>query len=216
MPAGDFSQWLAEMAAALHGERGPEVPCGDCTACCTSSQFVHIAPDETDTLSHIPKKLLFAAPRLPRGHKLLGYDDRGHCPMLIDGACSIYAHRPRTCRTYDCRVFPAAGIELDDDDDDKALIAGQARRWRFSFPGENDRAEYEAVRAATAYLRHRASESPDEARPRTSTQLAVLAVALSEAFLRHDERTGIAAVVDPDPHVVEVKITRLRRRSAAS
>ena len=94
MAAGDFSQWLTQMAAALRGERGSEVPCGDCTACCTASQFVHIAPNETDTLSHIPKELLFAAPRLPRGHKLLGYDDRGYCPMLIDGACSIYAHRP--------------------------------------------------------------------------------------------------------------------------
>ena len=214
LAAGDFSQWLTQMAAAMRGERGSEVPCGDCTACCTSSQFVHIAPDETDTLSHIPKKLLFAAPRLPRGHKLLGYDDRGHCPMLIDGACSIYAHRPRTCRTYDCRVFPAAGVELDDDD--KALIAGQARRWRFSFPGENDRAEYKAVRAATAFLRDRASELPEEARPHTSTQLAALAVALSEAFLRRDERTGIAAVVDPDPQAVGVAITRLSRGSGPS
>ena len=134
--------------------------------------------------------------------------------MLIDGACSIYAHRPRTCRTYDCRVFPAAGVELEEDD--KALIAGQAMRWRFSFPGENDRAEHEAVRAATAFLRDRASELPDEARPRTPTQLAVLAIALSEAFLRRDERTGIASVVDPDPQAVEVAIRRPRRVSEAS
>ena len=60
------------------------MPCGTCTACCTSSQFVHIGPDEVDTLAHIPAELLFPAPRMPKGHVLLGYDERGHCPMLID------------------------------------------------------------------------------------------------------------------------------------
>jgi len=32
-----------------------------------ASQFVHIAPDETDTLDHIPRELLFAAPGWSRG-----------------------------------------------------------------------------------------------------------------------------------------------------
>jgi len=90
------------------------VPCGSCTACCTSSQFIHIAPDEVDPLGVIPRDVLFPAPRLPVGHVLMGYDDNGHCPMLVDGACSIYEHRPRTCRTYDCRAFAASGLELDD------------------------------------------------------------------------------------------------------
>ena len=62
---------------------------------------------------------------------VLGYDERGHCPMLVDGACSIYEHRPRTCRTYDCRVFPAAGVEPDAD---KAPSPTRARRWRFTDP----------------------------------------------------------------------------------
>jgi Fe-S-cluster containining protein len=34
--------------------------------------------------------------------------------MLIDNRCSIYPHRPRTCGTYDCRVFPAAGLDNDE------------------------------------------------------------------------------------------------------
>ncbi|HET7720760.1 MAG TPA: YkgJ family cysteine cluster protein, partial [Acidimicrobiales bacterium] len=101
LPAGRFSTWLVRI--------GVDVPCGTCTACCTSSQFVHIGPDERDTLSRIPKALLFPAPGQPKGHVVMGYDERGHCPMFVDGACSIYEHRPRTCRTYDCRVFPAAG-----------------------------------------------------------------------------------------------------------
>jgi hypothetical protein len=83
LDAGDFSSWLVEIQAALRAERAAEVPCGGCTACCTSSQFVHVGPDETDTLAHIPAELLFPAPRMPEGHVLLGYDERGHCPMLI-------------------------------------------------------------------------------------------------------------------------------------
>ena len=110
LSAGDFSTWVIEMQGALRGGQS-DVPCGGCTACCTSSQFIHIGPDETETLSHIPTELMFPAPRAPAGHVLLGYDENGHCPMLIDDQCSIYEHRPRTCRTYDCRVFPAAGLE---------------------------------------------------------------------------------------------------------
>ena len=174
LPAGEFSAWLDGMQRALSGDGESDVPCGACTACCTSSQFVHIGPDETDTLAHIPAELLFPAPRLPAGNVLLGYDERGHCPMLIDGACSIYEHRPRTCRTYDCRVFPAAGIEPDDRD--QPLIARRARRWRFEHPAEVDRAEHDAVRAAARHIsEHRDDHSADEL-PVNATQHAVLAI----------------------------------------
>lgn len=174
LDAGDFSAWLADMRAALRGERDSDVPCAGCTACCTASQFVHIGPDETDTLAHIPAELLFPAPRMPRGHVLLGYDERGHCPMLVDNRCSIYEHRPRTCRTYDCRVFPAAAVELDDEE--KTAIAGRARRWRFTYPTPADRAAHAAVRAAAA-----ASVAQD-ARANT-TEVAIRAVEGYERFL---------------------------------
>ncbi|HEV7526789.1 MAG TPA: YkgJ family cysteine cluster protein [Acidimicrobiia bacterium] len=177
LDAGDFGDWVVAMQGAIRAEHGSAVPCGDCTACCTSSQFVHIEPDETDTLSHIPTELLFPAPLRPRGHLLLGYDERGHCPMLIDGRCSIYEHRPRTCRTYDCRVFPAAGVEIDDDD--KAAIAQRARRWRFTYPGPADRARHDAVRAAASSLRERAANGA----ARSSTELAVHAVEIHDSFL---------------------------------
>ncbi len=171
LPAGAFSAWLAQMQAALRGEGGSDVPCGGCTACCTASQFIPIGPDETDALAHIPKALLSPAPRLPPGHVVLGYDERGYCPMLIDNQCSIYEHRPRTCRTYDCRIFPAAGVEIDDGD--KALIARQARRWRFAFPTPTDRNQQAAVRAAAASL-----PEPD------ATRRAVRAIEIHGDFLR--------------------------------
>ena len=110
LPAGRFSSWLRRTRSAQLEENGVDVPCGECNACCKSSYFIHIRPEETQTLSRIPGELLFAAPGLPEGNVLLGYDENGHCPMLIDEKCSIYEHRPLTCRTYDCRIFPAAGI----------------------------------------------------------------------------------------------------------
>jgi len=181
LSAGDFSRWLGEMRAALRGEQGSDVPCNGCTACCTSSQFVHIGPDESDTLAHIPTELLFPAPRMPSGHVLLGYDERGHCPMLVDGACSIYEHRPQACRTYDCRIFPASGV---DPDPEQADVAQRVRRWRFTESTPADRAEHDAVRAAAAYVREHRDELPEAHLPKTATQLAVLAVELHDLFRR--------------------------------
>jgi len=180
------------------------VPCDGCTACCTSSQFVHIEPDETETLARIPNELCFPAPGLPRGHVVLGYDEHGRCPMLGDGGCSIYEHRPRTCRTYDCRVFAASGIELDDGD--KTAIADRVRRWRFSHPTAADRAEHDAARAAAAYLRDHAGELTGQV-PSGSTALAVLAVEVSEVFLTDG--------ADPDPGVIRAAIVRWSEASSA-
>ena len=181
MEAGAFSSWLTEIQGAIAGQHAADVPCDGCTACCTSSQFIHIEPDEFDTLSHIPADLLFPAPRLPTGHVVMGYDEHGHCPMLIDDHCSIYEHRPRTCRTYDCRIFPAAGVDLDDRD--KAQIADRARRWRFSHPEPIDRTEHDAVLAAAAYLARHPGVLPDGASGANATRRAVLAVHLYELFL---------------------------------
>ncbi len=128
LPAGELSSWLAGMQAALRGEGESDVPCGRCTACCRSAQFVHIEPDETDTLAHVPAALRVPAPGRPHGHVVIGYDEHGRCPMLGEHGCTIYEHRPRTCRTYDCRVFAATGIAPDPT---QPAVAERVRRWRF-------------------------------------------------------------------------------------
>jgi Fe-S-cluster containining protein len=174
LAAGDFSSWMTEIQGAIRGDHGSDVPCDGCTACCTSSQFIHVGPDESDTLAHIPADLLFPAPGRPPGHVVLGYDERGHCPMLIDDKCSIYEHRPRTCRTYDCRIFPATGLDIDDAD--KTQIADRARRWRFSYHTDADRLQHDAVRAAATTLQAQADRRPGRAVPTNSTQLAVRAI----------------------------------------
>jgi hypothetical protein len=135
---------------------------------------------------------------------LLGYDERGHCPLLVDGACSIYEHRPRACRTYDCRVFAATGVDLDDDGGDpaKAGIARRARRWAWrEEPGDDGPGR--ALRAAARFLRERPHVLPDGV-VLDPTRRAVLAVEIHEAFA-DPERT-------PTDHEVEVAI---RRRPSA-
>lgn len=200
LAAGDFSSWLVDVRAAIRGEGESEVPCAGCTACCTSSQFVHIGPEETDTLAHIPGALLFPAPRMPHGHVLLGYDEQGHCPMLIEGKCSIYAHRPRTCRTYDCRVFPAAGVE--DPDEEKQQITARTRRWRFSHPAPVDRQQHDAVREAARFLEQHSGLFPDDLAPVTATQVAVLALEIHDLFL---------GAGTPDPDAVRQEVIRRKR-----
>ena len=185
LPAGSFSEWRREMLAALAGAATAEVPCGACTACCRSSMFVHIGPDEVETLRRVPLALLFPAPGRPAGHMVLGYDEHGRCPMLLDDRCSIYDHRPRTCRTYDCRVFPAAG--LSPDGDAKRPIARQAARWRFDHPTPADVEDHAGVRRAAAFLLAHPDRLPDGRAP-DLTRLAVLAVEAGEPERVRDPR----------------------------
>lgn len=182
--AGRFSTWLDEIQGALRGEHDSDVPCNGCTACCRSFQFIHIEADEADTLAHIPAELVFPAPRMPIGNVLMGYDEKGRCPMLIDDKCSIYEHRPRTCRTYDCRIFPASGVELEDGE--YVEISRRTSRWQFEFPEEIDEALFDAVQAAAQFVRDRSEEHPDGPAPLNPIRHAVLAIEMHERFLATD------------------------------
>ena len=196
IPAGPFSAWLSA-AADPQRRTDLDVPCGTCTACCRSAYFVHIEPDEADTLRHVPKALLFPAPGRPKGHQLLGFDDDGRCPMLTDAGCSIYEHRPRTCRSYDCRVFTATG--LSPAADGKVEIERRTRRWRFDTTSEpNAAAELAAVRRAAAYLADRSDECfPDGGAPLQHGQRAAVAIRIHRLFL---------APTDPAPSEVRAAL----------
>lgn len=192
-----FGPWHEAFRVSLRDGTDAPVPCGPCVACCSSSQFVHIAPDETEALAHIPRQLLFPAPGAPAGHVLLGYDERGRCPMLGDHGCTIYAHRPRTCRVYDCRVFAATGVAPEAD---QPLVAAQVRRWRFVAVAPDDDATQDAARRAARFLVTRTDDLPPAARPRTASQRAVAALALHDLFTEGD----------PEPSVVATAIERRR------
>ncbi len=185
LPAGAFSVWLRQLRNVLRQDSGAEVPCGACNVCCRSSYFIHIRPAEQDTLAHIPKGLLFAAPFQPQGNVVMGYDQSGCCPMLADNQCSIYRHRPQTCRNYDCRIFAATGMSAGDAS--KALITRQAGRWRFSYPTPDDRAEQRAVQVAAGFLTEQATAFPMGTIPGNETQLAIMAIKVYPVFLTYGQ-----------------------------
>ena len=193
--AGSVSRWLTDMRAALQGRADATVACDGCTACCASSQFVHVGPDETDTLAHIPPALLFPAPGRPRGEVLMGYDQHGRCPMLGEAGCSIYAHRPRSCRSFDCRIFTATGIDADAD---KPLITAQARRWHFDLDDDDDAVLLDALRAAARFVARHRDREPFRSASRTQTALAVMAVERCEEFRNAAPGDEAAGAVSDD------------------
>jgi len=188
LPAGNFSTWLDKIRNAQLSGDGMDVPCGECTACCRSFQFIHIGSNEKQTLARIPKELLFPAPGQPEGYMLMGYDSEGRCPMLVENTCSIYTDRPLTCRNYDCRIFPATGIKIDDKN--MTLIAERTRFWKFGFNSDRDREAHKAVQTAVAFLRKNAESFPGGEVPCNATQLAILAIKVYDVFLEHQTDSG--------------------------
>jgi Fe-S-cluster containining protein len=179
--AGPFRLWLDQMRASLRGDAGTDVPCGDCVGCCVSSYYIPVRPQDEAARARVPANLLVDAPGMPPGHKMMGYYADGTCPMLSDRKCSIYHHRPQTCRDYDCRIFAAAGIEPGGPD--KAVINQRVNAWRFAYPTEADRRAHAAVRAAADFIRARKSSFPGGRAPDAPTGIAVLAVKAYPIFM---------------------------------
>ncbi|MDP2013962.1 MAG: YkgJ family cysteine cluster protein [Actinomycetota bacterium] len=154
IPAGNFRVWLGEIKLAMSEGSNSDVPCGSCSACCRSSQFILVTDADITARSVIPSELLFSAPGLPAGNHVMGYDSRGHCPMFGETGCSIYEDRPQACRAYDCRIFTATDIDVGADGHDE--IASRAQQWQFEMDAEGEIA-LAAVRAAAEYVTANAS-----------------------------------------------------------
>lgn len=185
--AGEFSIWLENP--------GADVPCGECRGCCRSSMFIHVGPEEKETIRRIPRKLLFPAPGLPKGHFVLGYNERGECPMLAGGECSIYEHRPQTCREYDCRVFAATGIAVDRARQPE--IAARVKAWRFRYAGKASRERRRGLEA-TGRL---ASHLPPERRAAVAMQLYAAAPEAKRLLL-----STIVDMLRAVPHVAAIAL----------
>lgn len=179
--AGEFRSWITQTRNALATGAGADVPCGSCTACCRSSQFILIAPDDP-ARGFIDERILVPAVGLPRGFSVMGYAANGHCPQLVDDRCTIYEHRPTTCRTYDCRVFPASGIWPDGES--KVELTARARKWRFDL-SDGGRALLEATQRAGTHLHQNRSQLFGD-HPPEPTQLAAMAIAVHTLFLGDD------------------------------
>lgn len=181
LDAGEFGAWLAEMRAALRDDRDTEVACGTCVGCCTSALYIVLRPGDARMLPLVPAEYVVESPKLPPGHRAMGFDARGHCPMLRGGRCTVYALRPQTCRTFDCRVFAAAGIDAGGPD--KAPITAQARRWTFTYASDEAQRAHVAIRAAAQFLRNDATSFPPGAAPSRHADVAIAALLTYELFL---------------------------------
>ena len=209
VPADDFSAWLRGAEASLRtAKSGAHVPCGACTACCRSSMFIHIKPAETQTIQRIPRALLFPAPGLPKGHVLMGYSDKGHCPMLVDDTCSIYKDRPQTCRDYDCRIFAATGVAVSQQT--QGEVAQRVKAWVFSYEGEESREEHRVLKQAAAFLQKNRDLFPPGCLPSQPAQLAALAVQIYRLFFDMTGKKHNEAPVMPDADIAYAIATALR------
>jgi uncharacterized protein len=177
-PAVPFAAWLRATIDTLEKDVPADVPCGSCNACCRTFHQIHLRPGEKRARKRLPKDFLSPAPGLPPGYILLGYTADGACPVLVGGRCTIYEDRPLVCRTYDCRIYAATEVPPD-----RAEIATRVRRWRFSYPGDEDRELHEAVLAAARFIRERSECLPSEAARRQPVRVATLAVVAHGKFL---------------------------------
>ena len=130
--------------------------------------------------------------------------------MLRDERCSIYAHRPQTCRDFDCRIFAATGI-APEDDGPQAEVARRARSWRFDVSSDESRAQLSAVQAAGTFLREQRQAFPPDTLPRTPVQLAVWAVEVYELFAEQ----GRAAEVEASPGDIAREVLRVMEQQSS-
>jgi hypothetical protein len=183
--AGDFGVWLKEMRAALRGKGGTQVPCGDCVGCCVSSYHIPIRIEDAAARKLIPVRHLARAGNTT----VMTYLPDGTCPMFGASKCSIYAHRPQTCRDYDCRVFAAAGIDAGGAD--KHVINNRVRSWRFAFKTSRDQQAQRAVQATATFIKNHATSFPGGA-PSAPTGIAVLAIKAYHVFMNPNADRNVA------------------------
>ena len=189
--AGPFGAWLEQARAALRGEAGSDVPCGDCVGCCISSYYIPLRPRDVAVLEQVPTAYLTKSRDQPESHWLMGYRTNGHCPMFDGRGCKVYATRPQTCRDYDCRVFAAAGIDAGNSD--KETINRRVRAWAFDYATEVERDSHAAVRRAAAFIRDNRGCFPDGFAPQTPSGVAVLAIKVYAVFLGSNIAAGSTA-----------------------
>jgi Fe-S-cluster containining protein len=85
-----------------------DVPCGSCTKCCeVLTPF--LTPEELTSglyplsLIQPDKNMISENPNVGPLVAMFKKTPTGGCSMFIDGKCSIYDYRPKSCRQFDCR-----------------------------------------------------------------------------------------------------------------
>ena len=99
-----------------------DVPCGSCSLCCEKLS-PYLTPEEVASGLY-PLSLIqpthgqqLTVPNIGPIVSLYRKKDGG-CGMFVDGKCSIYDHRPISCRQFDCRKghHPSIPNMIDNDE----------------------------------------------------------------------------------------------------
>jgi hypothetical protein len=108
--AGDPVEFLARLkamtAADERGERvSSDVACNGCTSCCYYHE-VDFDPsrERAEDLKHLDTV------EAENGRVRLRKRADGACIHLGDTGCTVYEHRPRPCRFYDCRGMALVSV----------------------------------------------------------------------------------------------------------
>jgi len=122
--------WRSARAGAGEMTYTAEVPCNGCRECCWHPR-VDLDPDEErpEDLAHL------AVEHDDEGYFLKKRED-GACVHLGEHGCTVYAHRPRACRIFDCRLGGLAGLVQPFDDQRRH----RAPAWQFEIETSEDRA----------------------------------------------------------------------------
>ncbi len=183
--AGDFGPWLkskldpSTLANAV-------VACGDCSACCSTFDAIPIGRDEPATLAAIPVEFLQRVENQATGTTLLLTSETHVCPMLRDGACSIYDVRPRACRIFDCRTMAAA--DLVDKEGRHAAMGERVDKWVFSYETDDDRARQLAVLDAVEFIYRHPTAFRSRGFSYEPSWTATQAIRIHELFLPEREK----------------------------
>lgn len=95
------------LTASTTDEPESNVPCGACTKCCEMlSPF--LTPEEIESGLYPLSLIQPSAEQLAANPSIgpivtLYRKKEGGCGMFVNGTCSIYDHRPKACRQFDCR-----------------------------------------------------------------------------------------------------------------
>lgn len=94
-----------------------KVPCNGCVACCYYDK-VDIDPskEKPDDLRHLDTTAN------DDGSLRLRKRADGACIHLGDTGCTVYEHRPRVCRAYDCRLGSLVGVREPYENDHVAPV----------------------------------------------------------------------------------------------
>ena len=212
--AGDFSAWLEEAEGAIRRGEASDVPCDGLHGVLpVVAVHPHRARRGRRPGPHAGRRCCSPRPGCRAGHVLMGYDERGHCPMLVDDACSIYEHRPA-----DLSHLRLPGLRRHGRGARRRSAPHRRAHGPLAVrpPGRVGRGP---PRCGRAPLRRTSVRTATTSRPATvpgnPTQLAVLAIDVHDVFLGGGDRARRPVVVQPELATVRDALLDRARGSAS-